>query len=112
MGKPISVRLEAQIQSTLEAAARARGIGLSTYLRELAEREATRVRRERIRAQSAAVGAYVAGSVEGRAFYEAGAPRRPSRRMTPGQTAPPIDGAPWRRRLLMPATSCWRRSGV
>lgn len=70
MGKPISVRLEAQIQSTLEAAAKARGIGLSTYLRELAEREAARVRRERIRAQSAAVGAYVAGSAEGRAFYE------------------------------------------
>jgi hypothetical protein len=70
MGKPISVRLEAQIQSTLEAAAKARGIGVSTYLRELAEREAARVRRERIRAQSAAVGAYVAGNVDGRAFCD------------------------------------------
>jgi hypothetical protein len=70
MGKPISVRLDAQSQRTLEAAADARGIGLSTYLRELADREAARVRRERIRAQSAAVGAYAAGSAEGRTFYE------------------------------------------
>lgn len=53
---------------TLEDAAKARGIGLATYLRELAANEARRVRRERIRAQSRAVGAYVASSPEGQAF--------------------------------------------
>lgn len=70
MSRPVSVRLDDEVQSTLEDAARQRGIGLSTYLRELAVDEARRVRRERIRAQSRAVGAYVASSPEGRAFYE------------------------------------------
>jgi len=70
MGHPISVRLDNDVQATLEDAAKERGVGLSTYLRELAEIEARRVRRERIRAQSRAVGAYVASSPEGRAFYE------------------------------------------
>jgi hypothetical protein len=70
VGHPVSVRLDKDVQATLEDAARERGIGLSTYLRELAEIEAKRVRRERIRAQSRAVGAYVASSPAGQAFYE------------------------------------------
>jgi hypothetical protein len=70
MGHPVSVRLDTDVQATLEDAAKERGVGLSTYLRELAEIEAKRVRRERIRAQSRAVGAYVASSPEARAFYE------------------------------------------
>ena len=70
MGRPVSVRLDEDVQMTLEAAAKTRGIGLSTYLRELAANEAKRVRRERIRTQSRAVGAYLASSPEGRAFYE------------------------------------------
>jgi uncharacterized protein (DUF1778 family) len=69
MGHPVSVRLDDDTQTTLEDAAKARGIGLATYLRELAANEARRVRRERIRAQSRAVGAYVASSPEGQAFY-------------------------------------------
>ena len=69
MGHPVSVRLDEEIQATLEEAAKARGIGLSTYLRELAVDEAKRVRRERIRVQSRAVGTYLASSPEGRAFY-------------------------------------------
>lgn len=69
MAHPVSVRLDDKIQATLEDAAKERGIGLSTYLRELAANEARRVRRERIRAQSRAVGAYVASSPEARAFY-------------------------------------------
>jgi uncharacterized protein (DUF1778 family) len=69
MGHPVSVRLDDDTQTTLEDAAKARGIGLATYLRELAANEARRVRRERIRAQSCAVGAYVASSPEGQAFY-------------------------------------------
>lgn len=69
MSHPVSVRLDEDIQSTLEGVARERGIGLSTYLRELAANEAKRVRRDRIRAQSRAVGVYVASSPEGQAFY-------------------------------------------
>jgi uncharacterized protein (DUF1778 family) len=69
MGHPLSIRLDDDTQATLEDAAKARGIGLATYLRELAAKEARRVRRERIRAQSRAVGAYVASSPEGQAFY-------------------------------------------
>ena len=69
MSHPVSVRLDEEIQATLEEAAKARGIGLSTYLRELAVDEARRVRRERIRVQSRAVGTYLASSPEGRAFY-------------------------------------------
>ena len=70
MGHPISVRLDKDIQATLENAARERGIGLSTYLREVAAKEAKRLRREHIRAQSRGVGAYIASSAEAREFYE------------------------------------------
>lgn len=58
------------MQATLEGAARERGIGLSSYLRELAAAEAKRVRRERVRAQSRAVAAYVASSPDAHAFHE------------------------------------------
>lgn len=68
MGHPVSVRLDEQIQTTLESAARDRGIGLSTYLRELAAQEAERLRRERTRAQSRAVAAHIEASDEARAF--------------------------------------------
>jgi hypothetical protein len=40
MGPPVSVRLDDDAQEVLVAAARERGIGLSTCLREMAEREA------------------------------------------------------------------------
>ncbi len=70
MGQPVSVRLDDEVRATLEGAAKERGIGLSTYLRELAAAEAKRVRRERVRAQSRAVAAYVASSPEARAFHE------------------------------------------
>jgi hypothetical protein len=66
----VSVRLDDETQATLEGAANQAGIGLSTYLRRMAETEAKRVRRERIREQSRAVGHYVAGNPEARAFYE------------------------------------------
>ncbi len=69
MGHPVSVRLDDQVQSTLEQAAKARGVGLSTYLRDIAAAEALRIRKERIRAQSEKVGRYVAESDEAGAFY-------------------------------------------
>jgi uncharacterized protein (DUF1778 family) len=69
MGSPISVRLDDNAQEVLEAAARERGIGLSTYLREMAEREARKICKDRIRAESRAVAEYVATSPEAQAFY-------------------------------------------
>jgi hypothetical protein len=69
MPSPLSLRLDEDDQLTLESAAQQRGIGLSTYLRQLAADEAKRLRRERIRQQSLAVGQFVAGSPEAEAFY-------------------------------------------
>ncbi len=76
MGVPISVRLDDDVRDELEAQARARGVGLSTLVRELATAAAREARRARIREASAEVGRHVAGSAEGRAFYEGwGTPR-------------------------------------
>jgi hypothetical protein len=76
MAAPISVRLDDDVRETLEAEARARRIGLSTYIRQIAIETAVRLRRERIRSQSRAVGEYVAASPEAAAFYqEWGTPR-------------------------------------
>ena len=67
---PISVRLDDNVRATLEAEAKDRGIGLATLLRQLAADAAREVRRKRIRAQSEAVGRYVAENPEAREFYE------------------------------------------
>jgi uncharacterized protein (DUF2236 family) len=76
MAAPISIRLDEEVRKTLEAEARARRVGLSTYLRQIAVETAERLRRERIRAHSRAVAEYVAESAEAAAFYdEWGTPR-------------------------------------
>jgi hypothetical protein len=76
MAAPVSVRLDDDVRETLEVEARARHIGLSTYLRQIAIETAARLRKERIRAQSRVVGEYVASSAEAAAFYdEWGTPR-------------------------------------
>ena len=76
MAAPVSVRLDDDVRKTLEAEARARHIGLSTYLRQIAIETAARLRRERIRSQSRPVGEYVASSAEAAEFYdEWGTPR-------------------------------------
>jgi hypothetical protein len=62
--------LNDEVRETLESEARARHIGLSTYVREIVTGEARRVQRERIRQQSRAVADYVAASPEARAFYD------------------------------------------
>jgi GNAT superfamily N-acetyltransferase len=67
---PISVRLDDDVRTTLEAEAKSRGIGLATLLRQLAAEAAREVRRKRIHAQSEAVGHYVAANPEAREFYE------------------------------------------
>ena len=66
----VSVRLDDDVHITLEAEAHRQGIGLGTLLRQLATEAAREVRRKRIRAQSEAVGRYVAADPEARQFYE------------------------------------------
>ena len=76
MPVPISIRLDEDVRAALNEEARARGVGLSTYLRELATDAARELRRERIRRQSRAVGEHAARSPEATEFYEAwGTPR-------------------------------------
>ena len=76
MVMPVSVRLDEDVRAALDEEARARGVGLSTYLRKLAAETAHRLRRERIRRQSKAVGERVARSPEAAGFYEVwGTPR-------------------------------------
>ncbi len=69
MGVPISIRLNDEVRAELEAEASSLGIGLATYLRDLATEAARAARRARIRRDSAAVGEHAAASAEGRAFY-------------------------------------------
>ncbi len=76
MGVPISIRLDDDVRDELEAQAKARGVGLSTLVRELATAAARDARKARIREASAEVGRHVAASAERRAFYEGwGTPR-------------------------------------
>lgn len=70
MSGPISIRLDDDVQSTLSEAARERGIGLSSYVRELATVEARRIRRDRIRRQSRDVGAAVVATAAAASFYD------------------------------------------
>lgn len=67
--KAVSVRLDDEVRATLEREAKARRQGLSAYLRDLATEEARRLRRERIKAQSRAVGEHVALSADAAEFY-------------------------------------------
>jgi predicted transcriptional regulator len=70
MAAPISVRLDDDVRKELEAQARARNIGLSTLLRDIAKEAARQAKRKRIREQSEAVGKYVATHPEAKEFYE------------------------------------------
>jgi GNAT superfamily N-acetyltransferase len=70
MPAPISIRLDDDVRATLEAEARSRGVGLATYLRQIAAEAARNVRRARIRAQSAAVGRSAVERPVARDFYQ------------------------------------------
>lgn len=67
MGETLTIRLDAEDRTALEAAARAQGKGLSAFVRELAEAEARRVRREMIWADGNRVVAHLAERPEARA---------------------------------------------
>lgn len=60
MAETLTIRLDAEDRATLHAAARRQGKGLSAYVREIAEAEARRVRREAIRADGDRVVAHLA----------------------------------------------------
>lgn len=70
MTAPISIRLDPDVRETLEAEAHGKGIGLATYLRELAKQAARDVRRARNRADSERVAVHMASNPESKAFYE------------------------------------------
>jgi len=67
MAETLTIRLDADDRAALEAAARRQGKGLSAFIRELAEAEAQRVRREAIRADGDRVVAHLAAHPEARA---------------------------------------------
>jgi hypothetical protein len=68
--QPISIRLDAEVRDALERDAAQHGVGLATYLRDLATERARAVRKAEIRAESRIVGKRVSGDPEARAFYE------------------------------------------
>ncbi len=70
MGIPVSIRLDEDVREELEAQAKARGLGLSTHLRDIATQAARQAQRARIRQASEAVGSHVAASSDGQAFYQ------------------------------------------
>ena len=70
MSQPVSIRLDDDVRDELKAQARSRGIGLATLLRDLATAAAREAQRARIREASAAIGARIATSPDGQAFYE------------------------------------------
>ena len=77
MSARISLRLDDEVRAILAAAARDRGIGLSTYIRQIATDAAREARRQRIRAQTAVVAAYIRENPEAREFYDDwGTPRQ------------------------------------
>jgi predicted DNA-binding protein len=70
MTVPVSIRLEDDVRSDLEAEAKNRGIPLATLLREIATAAARDVRRARIREESRQVAAQISASPEAKAFYD------------------------------------------
>lgn len=70
MADTLTIRLNADDRAALEAAAGAQGKGLSAFIRELAESEARRVRREAVRADGERVMAYLATRPAARAELE------------------------------------------
>jgi hypothetical protein len=76
MARTLTIRLAAEDRAVLEAAAEKRGMGLSAYVRELAERDARRRRYEEVRAQGEAVVEHLASHADARdEVAELGAPQ-------------------------------------
>ena len=76
MADTLTIRLSDADREILERAARARGVGLSGLVRSLAEAEATRLRRERIRTAGEPIVSYLRESDDARReIAEYGAPQ-------------------------------------
>ncbi len=80
MADTLTIRLSPKDRETLQELARARGLGVSALVRDLAEAEARRVRRSAIRAEGERIVAYLAEHPEAREEIEsygipAGEPR-------------------------------------
>ncbi len=75
MSKQLSIRLDDDVHRELEGDAKGKGVGLATYLRDLATVHAKEIRRARIRAESRRVGEIYRTSNEARELYDTwGAP--------------------------------------
>jgi len=73
-----SIRLTPETQAILVREAKHRGVGLSTFIRQLSEAEADRLRRDGIRAESARVAAAISDSASARAEIDLlGTPQTP-----------------------------------
>lgn len=66
MAETLTIRLDPADRESLERAAHDHGKGLSAFVREVAEAEARRIRRARIRADGDEVVAYLASHPEAR----------------------------------------------
>ncbi len=66
MPETLTIRLSADDRAALEAEAQRQGKGLSTFVREIAEAEARRLRRDIIRANGVRVVTHLAEHVEAR----------------------------------------------
>jgi uncharacterized protein (DUF1778 family) len=64
MAETLTIRLDDRDREVLEAAAREQGTGLSSFVRELAQTEARRLRRAAIHAESKRVVEYLASHPE------------------------------------------------
>jgi hypothetical protein len=70
MNSPISVRLDDEVRATLEADAMEHGIGLATYLRNMATDRAKLVRKAKVRAESRHVAERNRDDPDAREFYD------------------------------------------
>jgi hypothetical protein len=70
MAAPVSVRLDDDVRATLEADAKLHGIGLATYLRNLATDRAKLVRKASIRAESRRVAEHNRDNPDAQEFYD------------------------------------------
>ncbi|MDH2910201.1 MAG: ribbon-helix-helix protein, CopG family [Candidatus Eremiobacteraeota bacterium] len=80
MADTLTIRLDPKDRETLQELARARGLGISALVRDLAEAEARRVRHAAIRAEGERIAEYLAKHPEAREELEsygvpAGEPR-------------------------------------
>jgi uncharacterized protein (DUF1778 family) len=71
MADTLTIRLEQLDRDVLERAARERGLGLSGFVRSLAEAEAERLRREMIRTDGDRVVSYLLENPQARAELDA-----------------------------------------